>query len=240
MALIKCPECGKEISDKATACPNCGYPVEPNKQNETFNNDLTIPKKVKKKEGCLKPILIFFIICIGISAVIALQAPKKVSSPQSEPSTETTPETDDTKQAAKLTDEQIWEYVLPVINANNNLMKIVGNESATKLDIYNAAKDFKEFCRQTWSNPPEVSGNGAKEYLDSCRDYISLEQTMADSLLKYIDSGKTSDLSKAQENIQTCVQAISVVSANKGTFLSINGFTSEEIQEIINNSGIEE
>lgn len=24
MALIKCPECGKEISDKAKCCPNCG------------------------------------------------------------------------------------------------------------------------------------------------------------------------------------------------------------------------
>ena len=27
MALIKCPECGKEISDKAPACINCGCPV---------------------------------------------------------------------------------------------------------------------------------------------------------------------------------------------------------------------
>ena len=27
MALIKCSECGKEISDKATYCPNCGAPV---------------------------------------------------------------------------------------------------------------------------------------------------------------------------------------------------------------------
>lgn len=25
LALIKCPECGKEISDNATNCPNCGY-----------------------------------------------------------------------------------------------------------------------------------------------------------------------------------------------------------------------
>lgn len=25
MALIKCPECGKQVSDKANACPNCGY-----------------------------------------------------------------------------------------------------------------------------------------------------------------------------------------------------------------------
>lgn len=28
MALINCPECGKEISDKASACPNCGCPVQ--------------------------------------------------------------------------------------------------------------------------------------------------------------------------------------------------------------------
>lgn len=27
MALIKCPECGKELSDKAPACINCGYPL---------------------------------------------------------------------------------------------------------------------------------------------------------------------------------------------------------------------
>ncbi len=27
MALINCPECGKEISNKATSCPNCGMPV---------------------------------------------------------------------------------------------------------------------------------------------------------------------------------------------------------------------
>lgn len=27
MSLIKCPECGKEISSNAVACPNCGNPV---------------------------------------------------------------------------------------------------------------------------------------------------------------------------------------------------------------------
>ena len=27
MALIKCPECGKEVSDKADSCPECGYPI---------------------------------------------------------------------------------------------------------------------------------------------------------------------------------------------------------------------
>lgn len=27
MALVKCPECGKEISDKASSCTNCGCPA---------------------------------------------------------------------------------------------------------------------------------------------------------------------------------------------------------------------
>lgn len=27
MSLIKCPECNKEVSDKAINCPNCGIPI---------------------------------------------------------------------------------------------------------------------------------------------------------------------------------------------------------------------
>ena len=27
MTLIRCPECGKSISDKANACPSCGFPI---------------------------------------------------------------------------------------------------------------------------------------------------------------------------------------------------------------------
>lgn len=32
MALINCPECGKEISDKAPACIHCGFPLESEKK----------------------------------------------------------------------------------------------------------------------------------------------------------------------------------------------------------------
>lgn len=43
MALIKCDECGKQVSDKASACPHCGAPVEIIKCVEckkTFNKNL--------------------------------------------------------------------------------------------------------------------------------------------------------------------------------------------------------
>ena len=36
MALINCSECGKQISDKATSCPNCGNPINQQTQQEEY------------------------------------------------------------------------------------------------------------------------------------------------------------------------------------------------------------
>ncbi|MGN6713022.1 zinc-ribbon domain-containing protein [Anaerocolumna jejuensis] len=61
MALINCPECNKEISDKAVSCPHCGYIVE--KQ----------PKVKIKKTGKIKKLVVFiflfFIIVIGFISI---------------------------------------------------------------------------------------------------------------------------------------------------------------------------
>lgn len=52
MALIKCPECGKEISDKAAACIHCGCPldeveiVDENLEFPTLPDNLNIGKSV--------------------------------------------------------------------------------------------------------------------------------------------------------------------------------------------------
>lgn len=44
MALIKCPECGKEISDKAQKCIHCGYPLK----SEQLDINITSDEDVKK------------------------------------------------------------------------------------------------------------------------------------------------------------------------------------------------
>ena len=46
--LIKCNECGKEVSDKANTCPNCGAPVQNNDNKEKELKDLA--RKVVYKE----------------------------------------------------------------------------------------------------------------------------------------------------------------------------------------------
>ena len=52
MALIKCSECGKEISDKAKTCVNCGCPIEKELLCNECGNKLDKNDKVCKCCGC--------------------------------------------------------------------------------------------------------------------------------------------------------------------------------------------
>ena len=81
MSLIKCPECGKDgISDQATTCPYCGYPLD-KKEKEN---------RIKQKRKLAGMILLFsgvivFIISLGYglgthTASLRLSAQKYFSS----------------------------------------------------------------------------------------------------------------------------------------------------------------
>lgn len=54
MALIKCGECGKEISSKAVACPNCGAPLQ-EVQPVTIRNP-------RRSSGCSIVMLILIVV----------------------------------------------------------------------------------------------------------------------------------------------------------------------------------
>ena len=64
MALIKCPECGKQISDKAESCPNCGYRIE-----STIEEKKEIPSTIKQEA---KEIDKKISICYAIVAVLVV------------------------------------------------------------------------------------------------------------------------------------------------------------------------
>lgn len=57
MALINCPECGKEISDQATSCPNCGTPIKKGEMKfcqhcaEQIDKDCVVCPKCGKQVG---------------------------------------------------------------------------------------------------------------------------------------------------------------------------------------------
>lgn len=93
MSLISCPECGKEVSDKAQSCPNCGCPLHGTQEmnaemhragtagmplNQQQSASQVKPKK--KGRGCLIAVLIvaFFMIC-GIVGATASRANKETA-----------------------------------------------------------------------------------------------------------------------------------------------------------------
>ncbi len=67
MALIKCPECGTDVSDLAEQCPHCAYPIK-------AKHEVKEPVVVAK-EGCfLQTLNTGCMIIVGIIGSVILFA----------------------------------------------------------------------------------------------------------------------------------------------------------------------
>lgn len=57
MALLNCPECNGKVSDSASTCPHCGFPMTDYLNNLRFNAEVErLTSKIKKiKFTCPPP-----------------------------------------------------------------------------------------------------------------------------------------------------------------------------------------
>lgn len=70
MALIRCPECGHQVSDTAPSCPNCGYDLS--KKPEAFTpvvKPLTDPEKVKSNTKIAEIIGSVILLAVGVATI---------------------------------------------------------------------------------------------------------------------------------------------------------------------------
>lgn len=72
MAIVKCKECGGELSTKADACPKCGA-------------------KQKRPSGCLKVVLILLLAIIALAIIAPLVSDKSTSTPGIAPTSTAAP-----------------------------------------------------------------------------------------------------------------------------------------------------
>ena len=76
MALITCQECGKEHSEFAEKCPNCGFPNNKlTEEKEPETNSKSTENKVQSKNGCMG-CLGFGVIAIIVLAIIGSFLPE--------------------------------------------------------------------------------------------------------------------------------------------------------------------
>lgn len=66
--MIKCPECKKDVSESAKACPSCGHPVA------------TVKDAVEKKQGCGGCLLILGVLVLIAGLITFVAARKNASS----------------------------------------------------------------------------------------------------------------------------------------------------------------
>jgi uncharacterized membrane protein YvbJ len=79
MALIKCVECGKDISDKATSCPNCGAPVVQEKSAGPISTRVTKPKSNAHFYYLIAAFALFACAVIGVLIVLLNNKPNSTS-----------------------------------------------------------------------------------------------------------------------------------------------------------------
>lgn len=69
MSMIKCSECGKDVSDKASTCPSCGTPLSAK----------AAPKPKKRIKKIIVTVIVILVIIISIyTAIIEFAAREMV------------------------------------------------------------------------------------------------------------------------------------------------------------------
>ena len=81
MALIKCPECGKEISDTAKNCIHCGYALKEENNAETPQTVVHIeaPKKGKSSKNFLVIGITLNLCCLLFTTLSTIGSSKAVN-----------------------------------------------------------------------------------------------------------------------------------------------------------------
>ncbi len=161
MALIKCPECGKEISDSISTCPNCGYVI-----------------KTKKNIAVLIIVILVIVIAAGVVAYFYFLKPNSIMN-QAENLIERNKYSDADVLLASVPSSQRKERLLAQICIAEAKEAIVSGNfplAEEKLDSVSAESIPKELLTELNKQKANVL-LGQGHYIEADQYYASLEQT---------------------------------------------------------------
>lgn len=113
MALIHCPECGKEVSSSAVACPNCGHPLGVLETPTVVRE--TVPPPVIERETFPKWVLIPIVV-IGVLVLftlVALYRNQQADETNINVDISAQKRADDTKSRSSRTDDETSKVIVP-------------------------------------------------------------------------------------------------------------------------------
>ncbi len=222
-----CKKCRADVGDVAY-CPNCGTKTKAEKKKKKSRNVIT---------WIVGGVILFSLL--GGLASRQSDPPVGGSSSQEQEGSFQTSEDKMTQEELLEFDDKTWEVFKSLYNAHNDMveaMTLYADGNASKLSFY-------EYCEKAEGWFGQVSaaiGFGGSEYeqnyLSAIRSMALEDQMAAKGLMKYLDSGKTSDLSEVNKHIEVATSAVSVIASNRGVLLVDAGLSDEEIQKRIDDS----
>ena len=194
MALTTCKECGKEISEHATVCPHCGYPLakEETSVQTTMSKIATdnVNDSVKTSHSKKIPIIIVSAIII-IGAIIAAVLIKNAQEKAAAAVAESIAASEAAAESSRLEEERI--------NAFN---EYVTNLETVRFAMLTGAAKSEEVCNLTksvWYNTIyKKSDSTTNKYTKTASGFNSDFNTSLQKL--YASDEITSAVSELKEN----------------------------------------
>ncbi len=239
-----CSKCGQPLSG-ANFCPNCGEPAK-DKNVEFISSEYrdnsqriqeVIPpttstppiRKKRTNSGCLVFFMLFFIV-MAFAVVTAIIKPEIYQNLENNKETSV----EDEEQSWLDFDKQTWKEFKLLYTSHNNFLSAVSGYSENKissLDFYNTCSEAESYFQNVSTSFNYGTNDDEKTYLSVFESVALSDQLAAQYLMKYIDAGKTSHLSKAQECIQKAKDGLIMISQNRSILLAKTGLTEDEIKE---------
>lgn len=233
MALIVCPECNKQISDQAEACPHCGYPIKRSEEIIATNPN---PANNKQKRKTVLTIIAICCVILGIATLItclmlikrdndAAEAARQESARQESIRQESIEKSEE-EEAARI--EAYNQYVLV---ANTFMSEIASGEDAAyalcrlqERVWYNAIWEVSNSETDKYTKPNGVFVEDFNDALDAFHDdhlveigYLLTNRDQVEALHKKLMSAP-SNLEKLSGKIEDLY-----VSYRKYTALIVEG-----------------
>lgn len=171
MALIKCPECGKEISDKAGSCPNCGMPLSNTESNSPHvstekSNEESKPSNEKKALN-KKHIIVISVVLAVLAIAAAVLIPILISN--------------------SLSPEEV-----EAVNTVSEAISAIG-------EVNTESKDKIEYAESLYDALTPKEKKKVSNYKDLVDARESYDHLLADAVIKKIDSIGTVNLSSGSK-----------------------------------------
>lgn len=203
-----------------------------NNINESCEQPHTGNSPQKKPLTPKKVVLAILIFCaVGFAA--RLIAPGEVIT-----KTDDTPTLTESEKLLAF-DDKSWEDFTLLYQNHNAFLSYVDAYSTLQIgdaDLYSKCKEFAQIAANNSQTYGYGAGSEQQQYLSAFKAVSLADQQAAQSLMKYLDSKKASDLAAAKDNISRATDGISTIAMNRGVLLSKTDLTQEQIQQRISES----